>query len=521
MTPHVSFVGVHVFSHWLDQLGILAPIVANLQQAIQAYRQAHPDEDFALLHHRESTLKRRLQALLLAPLLGIETLTGFDTREHPLPTLIGRGYQSATLTPFLGQLERIDAAEVLMGTLVPQAAGRIAYVDGHMIAYWSRRPLHKGKITMLGRIMAGSQAVITHNESGHALFLRYYPPDLSLSQVIVAYCHQVAAATGSVVFVIDRAVNSVAMARAFEARGLGLLCMLDDNEHRGLESFKATQVGETDDATPLYSGPWKVARQDDPRHFVIVQSDEGKTLVYWGTPRVKAILEPTQWPQVYRERNELQENSFKRMKDHGALETNYGRKIIVGPDRHQQRKRDKLEHSLDKATERATNKAEALKGQQAKVAESEANGHGKRLEQRQRAQMELQGQLKAAEQQQAKLTERVQAIGAPKERGDRDFRKQTIMTWRTLLLENLLMMFLGVLGGHLQSPVSLDCLLTLFFERSGSRMETVSQVVYWVNTVGLSLPKRRLLTQIVDGLNAMALTHQGKSIHVRLKDKPP
>jgi hypothetical protein len=302
MTPHVSFVGVHVFSHWLDQLGILAPIVANLQQAIQAYRQAHPDEDFALLHHRESTLKRRLQALLLAPLLGIETLTGFDTREHPLPTLIGRGYQSATLTPFLGQLERIDAAEVLMGTLVPQAAGRIAYVDGHMIAYWSRRPLHKGKITMLGRIMAGSQAVITHNESGHALFLRYYPPDLSLSQVIVAYCHQVAAATGSVVFVIDRAVNSVAMARAFEARGLGLLCMLDDNEHRGLESFKATQVGETDDATPLYSGPWKVARQDDPRHFVIVQSDEGKTLVYWGTPRVKAILEPTQWPQVYRER---------------------------------------------------------------------------------------------------------------------------------------------------------------------------------------------------------------------------
>ncbi len=521
MTPHVSFVGVHAFSHWLDQLGTFEPVVTQLEQAIQVYRQAHPDEDFALLHHRELTLKRRLQALLLAPLLGIETLTAFDTREHPLPTLIGRGYQSSTLTPFLGQLERIHAAEAIMGTLVPQAAGRLAYVDGHMIAYWSRRPLHKGKITMLGRIMAGSQAVITHNESGQALFLTYYPPDLPLSQVIVAYCHQVAAATGSVVFVIDRAVNSVAMARAFEAQGLGLLCMLDDNEHRGLESFEATQVGETDDGTPLYSGPWKVARPDDPRHFVIVQSDAGKTLVYWATPRVKAILEPTQWPQVYRERNELQENSFKRMKDHGALETNYGRKIIVGPDRHQHRKRDKLEQSLHKATERTTSKAEALKGQQSKVAESEANGHGKRLEQRQRVQMELAGELKAAEQQQAKLTERAQAIGAPKERGDRDFRKQTIMTWRTLLLENLLMTFLGVLGGYLQNPVSLECLLTLFFERSGSRMETRSQVVYWVNTLGLALPKRRLLTQIVDGLNTMALTHQGKSIHVRLKDIPP
>jgi hypothetical protein len=457
----------------------------------------------------------------LAPLLGIETLTAFDTREHPLPTLIGQGYQSSTLTQFLGQLERLDAAEALMGALIPQTAGRLAYVDGHMIAYWSRRPLHKGKITMLGRIMAGAQAVITHNESGYALFLTYYPPDLPLSQVIVAYCQKVAAATGSVVFVIDRAVNSVAMARAFEAQGLGLLCMLNDNEHRGLESFEATHVGQTDDGTPLYSGPWKVARPDDPRHFVITQSDGGKPLVYWGTPRVKALLEPTQWPQVYRERNELQENSFKRMKDHGALGTNYGRKIIVGPDRHQQRKRDKLTQSLNKATARVANRAKALAEQQAKVAESQAKGHGKRLEQRQHTQVKCESDLQAAEQQQADWSEQLEAIGAPKERADRDVRKQTIMTWRTLLLENLLMTFLGMLCGHLQSPVSLECLLTLFFERSGARMETVSEVVYWVNTTGLSLPKRRLLAQIVDGLNAMGVKDQGKSIHLRLKDNPP
>jgi len=521
MTPPLALVGVHVFSHWFEQLGTFGPIVSELQSAIEAYRQTHPDDDFALLHHRESTLKCRLQALVLAPLLGIDTLTAFDTREHPLPTLIGRGYQSSTLTQFLGQLERINAAEALMGSLIPTVAGRLAYVDGHMIAYWSRRHLHKGKITMLGRIMAGSQAVITHNESGHALFLTYYPPDLSLSQVIVEYCQQVAEASGSVVFVIDRAVNSVAVARAFEAQGLGLLCMLNDNEHQGLESFEATQVGETDEGIPLYSGPWKVARDDDPRHFVIAQSDAGKTLVYWGTPRVKAILEPTQWPQVYRERNELQENSFKRMKDHGALATNYGRKIIVGPDRHQQRKRDKLEQSLNKATERVDNRAKGLEEQQAKVAESEAKGHGKRLEQRQHAQVKCEGDLQAAEQQQTELTERLEAIGAPKERADRDFRKQTIMTWRTLLLENLLMTFLGMLCGHLQSPVSLECLLTLFFERSGSRMETVSEVVYWVNTTGLSLPKWRLIAKIVDGLNAMGLKDQGKSIHLRLKDRPP
>jgi hypothetical protein len=70
--------------------------------------------------------------------------------------------------------------------------------------------MHKGKITMRGRIMAGSQAVIAHEETGQAVFVASYPPDLHLSQVIVAYGQKVAEASGSVVFVIDRAVNAVA-----------------------------------------------------------------------------------------------------------------------------------------------------------------------------------------------------------------------------------------------------------------------------------------------------------------------
>lgn len=69
-------------------------------------------------------------------------------------------------------------------------------------------------------------------------------------------------------------------------------------------------------------------------------------MVYWGTPKVKDALETSQWPRVYRERNEIQEHSFKRMNDHGALKINYGRKKIVGPDRHQQRQREQLEQSL-------------------------------------------------------------------------------------------------------------------------------------------------------------------------------
>jgi hypothetical protein len=521
VTPRLSCVGVHLFAHWLDQHHAFGPVVVPLTQAIEAHKRAHPHDDFALVHHREQTLRRRFQALFFAPLFGIEKLTAFDTHEHPLPTLLGRGYHSSTLSQFLGQLERVGAAEALMPTLLPAQAGQITYVDGHMIAYWSRRSMHKGQSTMLGRIMAGSQAVIAHDKAGQALFVEYHPPDIHLSQVIVAYCQRVALATGVGLFVIDRAVNAVAMAGAFDDRGLGLLCMLDDNEHHGLESFATTAVDTLEDGTRVYSGLWKEPRPEDPRHFVIVVPAQGKTLVYWGTPTVKDALEATEWPRVYRERNEIQEHSFKRMIDHGALNTNYGRKTIVGPDRHQQRAREKRDKQLEAAHKRVDKKVEEVKAHQDKVAESESKGHGTRLDQRKRALVVVEKDLKEAQHKQDTLAERAQALGPPGQRADRDFRKQTIMTVRTLLLENALRAFMVALLGTLQTKVSLETILHLLFERSGARMETSSQVVYWVNTAGLSEPYRRLLTEVVEGLCAMDVRDQGKPICVRLKDMPP
>ena len=130
-TPHLSFAGVHLFAHWLDQHEVFGPVVIQLTQAIEAHKRAQPDDDVALVPHRDQPLRRRFQALFCAPLLGSETLTGCDPHEHPLPTLRGRGSHSATLGQFLGQLERIDAAETLRPVLVPHQVGESAYVDGH------------------------------------------------------------------------------------------------------------------------------------------------------------------------------------------------------------------------------------------------------------------------------------------------------------------------------------------------------------------------------------------------------
>jgi hypothetical protein len=455
VSPRLSFVGLHLFARWLDQQQAFEPVVAGLIEAIRAYQRTHPADDFALLHHRDVTLWRRFAALLLAPLLGIERLSGFDTQEHPMETLIGQGYHSSTLSQFLGQLERIEAGPWLMPILLPAQGGQLVYVDGHMIAYWSRQSMHKGKITMRGRIMAGSQAVISHDENGQAVYVAYYPPDTHLSQVILAYCEQVAEASGSDLFVIDRAVNSKAMAQAFDEAGLGLLCMLDDNEHHGLESFEATEVQTLDDGTRLYEGPWKVARQDDARHFVIVEPSDSKLLVYWGSAKVKAELEASEWPEIYRARTELQENAFKRMIEHGALDINAGRKTILGPDRHQQRAEAKVRDSLESVSHRVAKKSLELEAKRELVAESEAKGHVKRLEQRQHAAVVLEEELSEAKQREAQLQEQADAFEAPKERADRDVRKQTIMTIRTLFLENLLQSFMAVLLSVLPKKVSL------------------------------------------------------------------
>ena len=243
VTPHLSGAGVHLFAHGLAQPQTFEPVGARLPQAIAAHQHAHPADDFARLPHRDQTLRRRFEALCFAPLWGIERLTACDTPAHPLQTRLGRGDHSTTRRQFLGQRDRIDAATALRPALVPDKARQITYVDGPMIASWSRASMPKGPSTMLGRIRAGSHAVIAHHEAGHALFVQYDPPALQGSHVSVASCQQVALATGTALFVSDRAINAVAMAWACAAQGLGVLAMLDDNAPQGLESFAAMLGG--------------------------------------------------------------------------------------------------------------------------------------------------------------------------------------------------------------------------------------------------------------------------------------
>src|SRR5437899_11319529 len=150
-----------------------------------------------------------------------------------------------------------------------------------MIAAWSRVARPTGKITLRGRIMAGSQAVMAHNAAGSAVFVAYHPPDIHRSRLLVASWHTVVEATGRTVCVIDRAVNSLAMAVAVAQQDWGVLCLLDDHEHHGLESCAATPEGPLDAGSQVASGSWNASTDDAaPPLFVLVVPTEGKPFGY-------------------------------------------------------------------------------------------------------------------------------------------------------------------------------------------------------------------------------------------------
>ncbi len=195
LESNVSFIGVHIFSCWMEMQEEFPMISELLKMAIELHVEENPTDSFPLLSHKDETLMRRFKALFYAPLFHVGKLIEYDVKEHALESVIGRGFLSSTLNQFLAQLERIDAAPQLMNSLIPLDVHGdcICFIDGHMIPFWSRRSMHKGKITMLGRIMPGSQAVAAHIEDGRAIFFDYLPPDIRLPKIILDFCGELAA----------------------------------------------------------------------------------------------------------------------------------------------------------------------------------------------------------------------------------------------------------------------------------------------------------------------------------------
>ncbi|WYD82308.1 MAG: hypothetical protein V8K32_07935 [Candidatus Electrothrix gigas] len=94
------------------------------------------------------------------------------------------------------------------------------------------------------------------------------------------------------------------------------------------------------------------------------------------------------------------------------------------------------------------------------------------------------------------------------------------MTFRTLLVENLLMAFIRLFNNKLDQKIGTDTLMSIFFRRSGICVETASEITYELNTTGLSSHYKKVLGDIASELTAMGIQRHGKRISVSLRETP-
>ena len=514
---HLPKAGLTLFDLWLKETDRYQEVLQTIYALIDEYKKEYPEENFRLLKTSQGTVARKWKALNLLALAEIKKLSELDYKQHDLDRLLvdGHSYSYSALRQFLGDLERINAGVGLKTLLAKCVKGDWAYIDGHMIPFWSRVKMNKGYITMLGRIMSGSKLVVAHDLQGQAIGLEYYPPDAHLINIIEDFCKQITALTGVTNFVIDREINSVEIARLFDRNQWGLICMLDANEYKGLESFSKTFSKELSDGTRLYKASWMHWR-NDPRRFVVVE-EKDRTLVYWYTRKIaRQRLTAEQIISLYRRRSELQENSFKRMQAHGALNTNFGVKKVWGLDRAHQRKIKELDKKIKNEANRLHKLEAKIDEQVYKVEESIAREHGRLFDRRIKKLENLEDQEDEIKAKISNLEKLKQQLGEPISRSDRDFRKQTIMSFRTLWIENALKDFVSLLTKSMEIPVDIEIVIALFFYRRGIMVESDDKITYWIDSKNLSDDYQGILKNVIEGFNRISLTYRSKKIWVQI-----
>ena len=107
-------------------------------------------------------------------------------------------------------------------------------------------------------------------------------------------------------------------------------------------------------------------------------------------------------------------------------------------------------------------------------------------------------------------------LGAQKQSGDRDLRKQHIMAYRTAWLENQLKEFTFLLSKNLDQPVDIETILSLFFHRSAIEVVTDNMILYKYNTQGLTPKFRNILEKLIEGFNLIGLTLGGRKVFAEL-----
>lgn len=216
----------------------------------------------------EASLNRRNLAVLLLPLV---TNNGASRSvDKPLGNALeqacGYNYKNATLDKYLRELKYLQVSSELINCNARFWSGfwkqyercdhKMAcyYIDGNVKPLWSSKRCHKGKVSMLGRVMGCLEQVVIHDGYGHPLYVQTFSGHADLQKHALQSMEQLAEllpegqTSGTKktrctrALIMDGGGNAVGTLRAFSQSDYHYITILDTNQMKKRKFKHLSQI---------------------------------------------------------------------------------------------------------------------------------------------------------------------------------------------------------------------------------------------------------------------------------------
>jgi hypothetical protein len=316
--------------------------------------------------YSRATLRRYTLALLSLPLVTENgRVRSIDNpRGNALAYLCGYNYKAATLNTYLNQLKYLQISQTLIATTAQfwiefwrrrtraeaaEAAEPLFvcyYLDGNTKALWSSKSCHKGKVTMLGRVMNCLEQVFIHDGYGHPIYVMTCHGHahlgnhvLSMMEKIGDYVKETTTSEDPVsvttIVIFDGGGNGVRTLRELCHSDYHFITILDANQvnERKLKAISKKKRYDHGDAW-LVDCAIELEDSSEKGYLfetraVQVHWDNGRTAVLI-TSVSAVIFSPDHVVKSYFDRWPLQELNFKELKSRVNIHrvVGYGKRVV-------------------------------------------------------------------------------------------------------------------------------------------------------------------------------------------------
>lgn len=316
-----------------------------------------------IFSHSRDVFKRYSLALFALPLVtGNGRVRSIDNpRGNALAYLCGYNYKAATLTKYLSELKYLQMSNALITVTAgfwiafwsrrhQRKPGETLfvcyYLDGNTKALWSSKSCHKGKVTMLGRVMNCLEQVFIHDGQGHPIYFQTFNGHADLGKHVLSMMERIRGAIDETMDVETATRVSVNRILIFDGGGNGVRTLrgLCSSDYHFITILDANQVSErklktiSQKTRYAYGEAWLadgVIELEDSHEkgylfetrAVQVLWDNGRTAVLI-TSLSQEVFSPDHVVKSYFDRWPLQELNFKELKSQVNIHrvVGYGKK---------------------------------------------------------------------------------------------------------------------------------------------------------------------------------------------------